>query len=419
MSDFALAARNESFEEIISILRTQQGRKLDVVAPASQISITPDSSQLVVSGASMAMDADGVTPVDGLYDATEVFWDGISDKLTLPRAYLRRMLTERPDMLAMNVNGWLHGGVTQRFDDVPLDYPADPRNFLLRLFRGDDGGTGVARAMLSDTYKLTMDNLDVLMAALSGVKQAGVAIDITSCNLTERRLRVRVEAPEVRALAPVLLSQYRNPFADPSVKRAGGWSVDSARAAAQREGLARDIGSEPVVWSGFEITNSETGGGAYRLTPIIKVEICGNALVIEVDSLRQVHLGQRLDAGLFRVGEDTAAKELELIGLRARDAVSTWLDTEWLATTIARLEEKAGAPVKDPAAVVETVTKGLQFTKEEQAGVFDFFIRGGQISAGGVMQAVTAYAQTVEDPDRAYDVERAGVPALEAAFKLA
>jgi len=51
--------------------------------------------------------------------------------------------------------------------------------------------------------------------------------------------------------------------------------------------------------------------------------------------------------------------------------------------------------------------------------VFDFFIRGGQISAGGVMQAVTAYAQTVEDPDRAYDVERAGVPALEAAFKLA
>lgn len=35
--------------------------------------------------------------------------------------------------------------------------------FLVRCLRGGDGGTGVARAWLSDGYK-TIDHLDTLMA---------------------------------------------------------------------------------------------------------------------------------------------------------------------------------------------------------------------------------------------------------------
>ncbi|MFC7512626.1 hypothetical protein ACFQV4_29845 [Streptomyces thermocarboxydus] len=51
------------------------------------------------------------------------------------------------------------------------------RRFMLRAFRGENGpgmppAEGVARALLSDSYKL-MDNFDMLLAALDGVKQSG------------------------------------------------------------------------------------------------------------------------------------------------------------------------------------------------------------------------------------------------------
>ena len=53
------------------------------------------------------------------------------------------------------MNGWLDG---------------DDRRFLLRCLRpGDRGGGGAARAFLSDGYKI-IDNLDVLLAALDGVR---------------------------------------------------------------------------------------------------------------------------------------------------------------------------------------------------------------------------------------------------------
>jgi hypothetical protein len=63
---------------------------------------------------------------------------------------------------------------------------------------------------------------------------------------------------------------------------------------------------------------------------------------------------------------------------------------------------------------VPKVCAGLGLTAEESKSVMDFFILSGQPTAGGVANALTAYAQTLEDPDRAYEVERLAVPALEA-----
>ena len=113
------------------------------------------------------------------------------------------------------MNGWLAG---------------DDRRFLLRCLRGEDGG-GAARAFLSDGYKI-IDNLDVLLAALDGVRQAGIPVRVDGCDLTERRMYVRVVCEQVRVLAPALLAGYRSPFT-------GAAGADN-----------------PVVFSGFVITNS-------------------------------------------------------------------------------------------------------------------------------------------------------------------
>jgi hypothetical protein len=48
-------------------------------------------------------------------------------------------------------------------------------------------------------------------------------------------------------------------------------------------------------------------------------------------------------------------------------------------------------------------------------GRLDHFIRGGAITAGGVLQAVTSYAQEVDDPDEALNLEESAVRAMELA----
>ena len=106
------------------------------------------------------------------------------------------MREQRPGLYDANVNGWLAG---------------DGRRFLLRCLRdGTGNANGVARAFLSDGYKI-IDNLDVLLAVLDGVRQTGFPVQIDGCDLTERRMYVRVVCEQVRALAPVLLAGYRSP----------------------------------------------------------------------------------------------------------------------------------------------------------------------------------------------------------------
>jgi hypothetical protein len=299
------------------------------------------------------------------------------------------MRERRPDLYDANVNGWLE---------------EEGRKFLLRAFRGDNpGDQGIARAFLSDSYKM-IDNLDVLTAALSGVQQTGADIRIDGCDLTDRRMYVKVFAPEIQALAPVLLENYRNP-----------WGTDDAR---WREHAGYAQGEEPVVWAGFVISNSETGGGAFTVVPRLIIRICKNGLTITEDALRAVHLGGKMEEGIIRWSDDTQEKNVALITAKTRDAVKTFLDVEYMTKVITRVEEKSTVEVADPTEAIQVVGKKLAFSQDTIKGVLDAFIRGGDVTAGGVMNAVTAYAQKVEDADDAFALEAAGLQALELAASL-
>lgn len=426
-------ARNASLSDLRDLLVEQHARKVDIVAPASKIEMK--GGILHVEGAEQILSEDGVTATDGRYRPTEVCDEGLSDKMGIPLPYVRKMRVERPDLLDANVNGWLHGqvrvSVPQHDCEEPRPLmrtkalqaaPADDRSFLLRCFRPDDGEReGIGRAFLSDRYA-TIDSLDVLTAALDGVRQAGVSIQIDGCDLTERRMYVRISAPEISALAPVLLSGYRNPFSDPGVERAinHGWDLERAREAAAREGkgYTEDEGGEPIVFAGFVLSNSEVGGGAFSITPRLLVKVCKNGLVITKDALRAVHLGGRLEEGVIRWSDETQAKNIELVTAKTRDAVATFLDVDYMKKAITEVEVLAGAKVSDPEKVVKDVGKRLTFDQATIDGVLEHFIRGGQMTAGGVLQAVTSFAQTVENADKASDIEGQALRALEMAAAL-
>ncbi|MEJ3745530.1 DUF932 domain-containing protein [Actinomycetes bacterium KLBMP 9797] len=395
--DANVTTRNAGLEDLHELLTRQQGTKLDVVAAAP--TIRAEHGRLVLADTGVPASAeDGGAPVEGVFVPTEVCDEGIAGKLGIPIGYLRRLRGEHPDLYDANVNGW-------------LAHLPQSRSFLVRCFTSAQG-PGIARALLSDRYGI-VDNLDVLMAALDGVRRAGVAVEIDGCDLTERRMYVRIVAPQVAALAPALLAGYRSPWGGQDVGH--GWSPDRVGRAARGEGLAYAAGQEPVVFAGFEITNSEVGNGRYSITPRLVVQVCGNGLTITADALRKVHVGARLDEGVVRWSRDTERRALELVTAQTRDAVEEFLNPGYVHAKVAAIEAKAGAPVTDPAGTVERVAASLSFSPQQQATILEHFIRGGQLTAGGIMQAVTSAAQVQADADLAHEMEAAGLKALELA----
>lgn len=381
-----LTARNATLADLATILRDQHGRKVDVVAPAT--AVRSRGGEWVVAGAEPVIDADGVTPADGIYRPTDHADGGLSDKLGIPRAYLRRMRAERPDLYDANVNGWLHGrhrrSATGGLETI---YPDDQRSFLIRAFRGDDGGTGVARAFLSDRYRI-VDNLDVLTAALDGVRDAGVEVEVEAADLTETRMMVRVACPAVHAYAPDLLAGYRSPFT-------GASGTDN-----------------PVISAGLVIGNSEVGSGALSIVPRLRVEVCKNGMTVNRDALRAVHLGGKMEDGVIRWSDQTQQKNLDLVRAQARDAVVTFLDVEYVQTKIAEMTRNAGTAIDRPADAVEHVAKTLKIPAEHTDAILHHFIAGAQPTAMGLVNAVTSVAQTLPDADAAAEMEAAAIDVL-------
>lgn len=169
-----------------------------------------------------------------------------------------------------------------------------------------------------------------------------------------------------------------------------------------------------MVFAGFEIANSEVGAGAFTITPRIVFEICSNGAKITKDAMREVHLGGKLEEGVIRYSEDTQSKAIELVTAKAKDAVTTFLDIDYMEKVLTEMTQAADAEV-EPTTVIATVAKKFTFTDKVADGILDHFIRGGQPTAGGVMQAITSYAQTVDDADLAYNLENVAVEAMSVA----
>ncbi|GHC88606.1 DUF932 domain-containing protein [Streptomyces flavofungini] len=370
------SARNANLNDLYALLESQQARKLDVVLPAS--AMRAQQGQIVVQGVEAMITDTGVTRADGIYRPTAVADEGIADKLRIPIAYLRRMRTENVPLLDSNINEWLR--------------QEPERRFMLRAFRGEQPpeaapGEGVARALLSDSYK-RIDNADLLFAALEGVQNSGHPVQITGCDLTNRRMYVRVESELVAVQARELLRGYRSPF--------NGASGDEL----------------PLVSAGFVISNSEVGAGACTITPRAVFQVCTNGLTVAKDVMRAVHLGGKQDEGVISWSDETQTRTLALITSKVTDAVRTFLSEDYVRTKVAEIETAAGKELAEPTKAIEDVTKALSISAETKDLILSHFVRGGQMTAGGVMQAVTSAAQTLSDADQAAALEAHALPAL-------
>ena len=372
--------RHIGMNTLITRLRDQHTRSVDVIAGAA--SLHADNGNLIIPRTAPLLTSSGVGLGPGSFGLSDVALGGVGAKLDIPVAYLRRLAAENVPLLDTNVNSWLE---------------RDDRRFLVRCLRHSiDSGEGTARAFLSDKY-LRIDNLDVLMAAIKGIEKAGVAVQIASCDLTDRRMYVRFVSPEVQVMAPELLRNYRSPF-------------DGRR------------GSDlPVISGGFLLKNSETGYGRYSLAPWLRIEVCRNGQTVERGTVGRTHIGARItdDDGIVDPSAETMKALLELITSQTVDTIRNYLNVDFVARAVGDLERAAGVTVRRPETTIKVVSQQLHYTQEQQDAILAHFIAGADLSAGGIMQAVTSVARSIDDADVAYRMETTASKALRLAAAAA
>lgn len=379
MAEPQTLVRNAGVEELVAVLRTNHARKIDIVAPVSHLSA--DAGRLVVSGGAQILTEDGVTSADGVFLPTLVADGGIADRLGIPPGYLTRCRNTNLQTYDDNVNGWLRHDSNQ------------DKLFLVRGFRDDtnpDGG--IARAFLSNSYK-PIDDLDVLMTVIEGINEAGVQTQIAGCHLTDRRMYAQFTCEDVAINAAELVRGYRY----------GGRTGEQL----------------PMVFAGFEVSNSEVGLGAMQFAPRIVFQVCTNGQTVRMDAFRAQHLGVKLEAGAIDWSTRTQDANLALIRSMTVDSVRKFLSPQYVQALVDGMTAKAATPVSKPQETVQHVVKTLRYSEAQQDAILAAFINGGISTAGGVMHAVTAVAQAHPDADLAADLEADSFQVLDLAAAFA
>lgn len=381
-----LTLRKGTLQDLANELQEQQDRKVDLVVPAAKL--WSRNGNVIVAGHGEPVITDsGVTASNLELVPSTVFDTGMVAKLSevgrpVGRAFIRGLRdTGRVDLVDSIYNGLLHG-------NRALEAPGDSRSFFVRTFSGqaprgaDDPGTlGYARAVLSDKYR-PIDNMDVLMTVIQGLQNAGFSGHVVrQADLTDDKMYLRISVPEITALAPGLLHGYTSPY--------GG-----ARGA-----------DNPVVEAGIVITNSETGGAAFTITPELVVQICRNGMTIKKDMIRKTHLGSKMDEGLVQVSDRTRKLNLDLVASQTQDAITSYLNPDYMNRVLRQIESGSDERVDDVEKAVETIISRPAFSKSDAKGLLASFMDGGDRTRGGLVNAITAYSQTVTDADRAYEMD--------------
>jgi hypothetical protein len=307
----------------------------------------------VVTSAAMNMDTMAaqfrLSPDTGsplAFGMTDLFHRQVGDKLGIPAKYYDRMRVDYPSLLAENVNSWLG------------------RNEAKHMVR-TLGGT--ARACLSDRYR-RIDNWDLLQNIMPIIAEMPDA-RVESCEITENKLYLKVVNPR----------------------------------------LETEVVPGDAVQAGIIISNSEVGLGAVSVMPLIYRLVCANGMIVSDYGKRKAHLGGRIEESWDLYSDETLQADDHALMLKLADIVRSAVDEARFATIVNTLRAAADVKITAPvASVVELTGKEYGFTKEENDGILQHLILGGDLSLYGLSNAVTRTANDVDSYDRATALEADG-----------
>lgn len=282
---------------------------------------------------------------EGTYPLLPLAHDQIGSRLGIPSKYYDRMLRSDPHLLSTNVNAWFWN---------------NPEKRMVRTLGGD------ARAFLSNRYN-RIDHAEIAEVALP-VLAAIPDVEIVSCEITHLRMYIQATTPRIQG----------------EVKRGD------------------------VVQAGVIISNSEVGAGAVSVSSMFKRLMCLNGMV-SLEKFRAFHVGRQVEDSEELWRDDTRQADDRAILLKVRDMVSAAVDQVRFSEALAKMQGLARIKVTgDVGKAVEVLAQKVGTTETERDGILRALIEGADLSAWGLLNAVTVQAHTAANYDRCVELEAAG-----------
>ena len=133
-------------------------------------------------------------------------------------------------------------------------------------------------------------------------------------------------------------------------------------------------------------------------------------------SQRKYHVGRAAastDEAYELYADETLKADDEAFLLKIRDTVRAAVDIAKFTTIVDRMRESIGQKIEgSPIKAVEVASKTFSLNQGESDGVLNHLIRGGDLSAYGLLNAITRTAQDVESYDRSTELEAIGSKVL-------
>lgn len=368
-----------SLQVVVEELQRQVDSALDFVIDTRELRIRPDENgQPRLHHGSTA--AEEFFPAEG-YPMLDQAFVQLGGKLPVeggaPIAFFRKAWAANPQRFSYYLNSIMHDGPARR---------------LVRVL------DGWVRAFLSDQYRV-IDNLAVARKALEVLMKSGGKV--LEASLSDSHMRIKMVSAEVWD------SVDRTRVEKPDGWYAGGLGNQEylSRVAARSWGDMPMHGGPDTVWPIMTLSNSETGHGGFNLSGGILQAICFNLATVE-QRMRQVHLGSRLEMGFYK--RDTIEAEAEAIYCKIRDHIEAFFTPESFRKIVDSVRKSSEQKIESPSQAINFLIKESPGTLVEAD--FDtllaYFVgQPGEQTAYNLGQAVARFAQDVEEPGRADEIE--------------
>lgn len=274
----------------------------------------------------------------------------IASYTDVPAKYFDRMLTEQPDLAATNVNAWLRTKGEKR---------------MFRALRGE------GRAFLSNSYQ-RIENDRIARVALPVLGEFP-GVQIKSTQITDSRLYIQAVVPSLEA----------------EIKAKGD----------------RKVGD--LMQAGIIIKNSEVGLGAVDVLEMDFRLLCLNGMVGE-SLFRKSHVGRKLEDTEALWADDTKKSDDDTLMLKVRDMMRAALDGARFRARIDKMNGLADTKLANAVKAVEELEQVLDVNEGERADILTSLIEGGDLSAWGLLNAVTHQAHKPIGYDRSVEFEAMG-----------
>jgi len=263
---------------------------------------------------------------------------------------------------------------------------------------------GTARAFLSDRYR-RFDNDELLENVLPPLVKGNVPSVLLSSHVNEDKMYLKVLFTD-DALAQDLgdAPKARNRLIQSG--DAPGHEIFESDASTGRD----------IIRPGLIIGNSETGQGSTYMSGFFWRSYCLNGCVWgtqEAWKFSRHHIGAQIQSpmGLEIFSDATKRKQDEVLVAELSDALHAMSNPKMVQHMADELRAlKATPAVQHPQAAVELLARELVDVREnEKAGILESFIRDGDYSQWGMLNAVTEQANREElTYERASELEQLG-----------